>query len=164
MGSLRKLGATRQGSGPTWVLRRSSRLSDQPLLEIESLDAGYLGTAVVRGLNLHVKPGEVVALLGSTGAGKPPTLSTIAGLIAPLGGTIRYSGQDVGGIPTHRLARDGLSLVPEGRSLFFGMSVRDHLKLAKKGDSLPKEELLSFLPELEKCLDRKAGVLSGGEQ
>jgi branched-chain amino acid transport system ATP-binding protein len=139
-------------------------LSDTPLLEIESLDAGYLGTPVVRGLSMQVAPGEVVALLGSNGAGKTTTLSTIAGLIPPLGGTLRYGGADIGGVPTHRLSRDGLSLVPEGRALFFGMTVRDHLKLAKKGDGLPKEDLLEFLPELEKCLDRKAGVLSGGEQ
>jgi len=139
-------------------------LSDQALLEIDSLDAGYLGTPVVRGLKLHVNPGEVVALLGSNGAGKTTTLSTIAGLIPPLGGSIRFAGEEIGGMATHRLARNGVSLVPEGRSLFFGMTVHDHLKLAKKGDALPKEELLSFLPELEKCLDRKAGVLSGGEQ
>jgi branched-chain amino acid transport system ATP-binding protein len=139
-------------------------LSEQALLEIESLEAGYLGTPVVRGLNLHVAPGEVVALLGANGAGKTTTLSAIAGLIAPLAGTIRYDGGDVADTPPHKLARAGLSLVPEGRSLFFGMTVREHLKLAKTGDSLPKEELLEFLPELEKCLDRKAGVLSGGEQ
>src|SRR3954462_290810 len=98
MGRPRRSGATRRSSAPTSAPRRSSRLSEQPLLEIESLDAGYLGTPVVRGLNLHVKPGEVVALLGSNGAGKTTTPSPIAGLIAPLGGTIRYSGQDVGGI------------------------------------------------------------------
>jgi branched-chain amino acid transport system ATP-binding protein len=139
-------------------------LSDRRLLEIESLDAGYLGTPVVRGLNLHVAAGEVVALLGPNGAGKTTTLSAIAGLVAPLGGSIRFDGDDIADTPPHRLARAGLSLVPEGRSLFFGMTVREHLKLAKTGDSLPKEELLEFLPELEKCLDRKAGVLSGGEQ
>ncbi|HEX4719549.1 MAG TPA: ABC transporter ATP-binding protein [Thermoleophilaceae bacterium] len=139
-------------------------MSDQRLLEIESLDAGYLGTPVVRGLNLHVAAGEVVALLGPNGAGKTTTLSAIAGLVAPLGGSIRFDGDDIADTPPHRLARAGLSLVPEGRSLFFGMTVSEHLKLAKTGDSLPKEELLEFLPELEKCLNRKAGVLSGGEQ
>jgi len=138
--------------------------AEAPLLELDKLDAGYLGTPVVRGLSLHVRPGEVVALLGANGAGKTTTLSTIAGLIPPLGGAIRYDGDDVSGTPTHRLARAGLSLVPEGRSLFFGMTVREHLKLAKTGDALPKEELLGYFPELEKCLDRKAGVLSGGEQ
>src|SRR3954451_15295778 len=90
------------------------------LLEVDSLDAGYLGTPVVRGLSLHVEAGEVVALLGSNGAGKTTTLSTIAGLIQPLAGSIRYAGDDIGGTPTHRLARNGLSLVPEGSSLFFG--------------------------------------------
>jgi branched-chain amino acid transport system ATP-binding protein len=139
-------------------------LSDKPLLEVDSLDAGYLGTPVVRGLSLNVAPGEVVALLGANGAGKTTTLSAIAGLIAPLAGAIRYDGSDIADTAPYRLARAGLSLVPEGRSLFFGMTVREHLKLAKTGDALPKEDLLEFLPELEKCLDRKAGVLSGGEQ
>ena len=134
------------------------------LLEVASLDAGYLGTPVVRELNLHVDAGEVVAVLGPNGAGKTTTLSAVAGLIAPLAGAIRFDGADIAGTPTHRLARSGVSLVPEGRSLFFGMTVREHLKLAKRGDALPQEELLEFLPELEKCLDRKAGVLSGGEQ
>jgi branched-chain amino acid transport system ATP-binding protein len=139
-------------------------LSEQHLLEVKSLDVGYLGSPVVRDLNLHVAAGEVVALLGANGAGKTTTLSAIAGLIAPLGGRIGFDGADIAGTAPHRLARAGLSLVPEGRSLFFGMTVSEHLKLAKTGDALPKEELLAFLPELEKCLNRKAGVLSGGEQ
>ena len=135
-----------------------------PLLELEGLDAGYRGVPVVRGLDLHVAPGEVVALLGPNGAGKTTTLSTIAGLLAPVGGAVRLSGQEVGGRPAHRLARDGVSLVPEGRSLFFGLTVAEHLKLARTKGSLADKELLELLPELEKCLGRKAGVLSGGEQ
>jgi branched-chain amino acid transport system ATP-binding protein len=135
------------------------------ILDVQSLSAGYLGTPVVRDLSLHVNGGEVVALFGPNGAGKTTTLSAIAGLIAPFDGTVRFAGRDATGHPAHRLARDGVSLVPEGRALFFGLTVREHLKLAaRSGGRLPEAELLELLPELQKCLGRKAGVLSGGEQ
>jgi branched-chain amino acid transport system ATP-binding protein len=132
------------------------------MLEIEGLDAGYDGSAVVRELSLHAKPGEVVALLGPNGAGKTTTLNTIAGLLAPIDGRIAFNGADIAGVPAHKLARRGISLVPEGRALFFGMTVREHLRLAQSRTGL--DQLLELLPELRKCLDRKAGVLSGGEQ
>jgi branched-chain amino acid transport system ATP-binding protein len=134
------------------------------LLQLDQLDAGYNGAPVVRDLDLHVDKGEVVALLGPNGAGKTTTLSTIAGLIPSIGGTVSYDGADLAGVPTHKLARRGVSLVPEGRSLFFGMTVREHLQLAESKGSLRRDALLEMLPELGKCLDRKAGVLSGGEQ
>jgi branched-chain amino acid transport system ATP-binding protein len=135
------------------------------LLELDSLVAGYLGTPVVRDLCLHVDAGEVVALFGPNGAGKTTTLSAIAGLIAPLGGTIRFDGEEIGGRPAHRLAHAGVALVPEDRALFPGLTVREHLKLARRpAGRLPEDGLLDLLPELKKCLNRKAGVLSGGEQ
>ncbi len=134
-------------------------------LRVDSLSAGYLGTPVVRDLSLYVNPGEVVALFGPNGAGKTTTLSAIAGLIQPLGGSVHLEGVDTTGRQAHQLARAGVSLVPEGRALFFGLTVREHLKLAgRSGGKLRERELLELLPELEKCLSRKAGVLSGGEQ
>jgi len=120
-------------------------------LVVRDLSAGYRGVPVVRELNLEVRPGEVVALLGPNGAGKTTTLETIAGLNQPISGTIELSGQKVGGTPAHLLAGRGLALVPEGRALFPGLTVRE-------------DELLEMLPELRKCLGRKAGLLSGGEQ
>jgi branched-chain amino acid transport system ATP-binding protein len=137
---------------------------ETPLLKLDGLHAGYLGTPVVRDLSLEVNAGEVVALLGPNGAGKTTTMATIAGLLAPLGGSVHVNGDDVGGLPAYKLARRGVSLVPEGRSLFFGMTVREHLKLAEAKGSLRRDKLVEMLPELHKCLDRKAGVLSGGEQ
>jgi branched-chain amino acid transport system ATP-binding protein len=134
------------------------------LLSLETLSAGYDGVPVVRDLSLHVAAGEVVALLGPNGAGKTTTLSTIAGLLPCIDGRVTLDGDDLAGIPTHRLARRGVSLVPEGRSLFFGMTVREHLLLASAKGAPQQERLLDLLPELRKCLDRKAGVLSGGEQ
>jgi branched-chain amino acid transport system ATP-binding protein len=134
-------------------------------LVLRDLHAGYRGIAVVRELNLEVRPGEVVALLGPNGAGKTTTLETIAGLNRPISGTVELSGENVGGKPAHVLARRGLALVPEGRALFPGLTVREHLRLAGgRGAGRREEELLEMLPELRKCLGRKAGLLSGGEQ
>jgi branched-chain amino acid transport system ATP-binding protein len=148
-------------------------------LVVRELSAGYRGVPVVRELNLEVRPGEVVALLGPNGAGKTTTLETIAGLNHPISGTVELSGEKIGGTPAHLLAGRGLALVPEGRALFPGLTVREHLRLAggrggrggwdgrgargRRAGSR-EDELLEMLPELRKCLGRKAGLLSGGEQ
>jgi branched-chain amino acid transport system ATP-binding protein len=133
-------------------------------LRVDGLATGYGGAAVVRDLNLHVAAGEVVAMLGPNGAGKTTTLETIAGLIQPLAGSVSLFDQDLAGTPAYLLARRGLSLVPEGRALFPGLTVREHLRLAggRKGGN--EGELLEMLPELGKCMNRKAALLSGGEQ
>jgi branched-chain amino acid transport system ATP-binding protein len=136
-------------------------------LAVRDLNAGYRGVPVVRELNLEVRPGEVVALLGPNGAGKTTTLETIAGLHRPISGTVELSGESIGGKPAHILARRGVALVPEGRALFPGLTVHEHLRLAGRrgrGAARPEDELLEMLPELRKCLGRKAGLLSGGEQ
>ena len=148
-------------------------------LVVRDLSAGYRGVPVIRELNLEVRPGEVVALLGPNGAGKTTTLETIAGLNHPISGTVELSGEKVGGTPAHLLAGRGLALVPEGRALFPGLTVREHLRLAggrgapggrcgrggrSRRASTREDELLEMLPELRKCLGRKAGLLSGGEQ
>ncbi len=133
-------------------------------LRVDSLSAGYFGAPVVRDISLSVAPGEVVALLGPNGAGKTTTLETIAGLHTPMGGSIFVHGRPAGGRAAHRLARDGLALVPEGRALFFGLTVAEHLRVARTKCGVGRTELLEMLPELEKCMDRKAGLLSGGEQ
>src|SRR3954464_3166146 len=122
------------------------------LLQLDALAAGYNGSPVAPDLSLPGERGEVVALLGPNGAGKTTTLSTIAGLLGCLGGTIRLDDADIEGVPAYKLARRGVSLAPEGRSLFFGMTVREHLKLAETKGSLKRDELLDLLPELSKCL------------
>ena len=108
-----------------------------------------------------------------TAPGKTTTLETIAGLHRPISGAIEVSGRDVAGTAAHVLARRGMALVPEGRALFPGLTVREHLRLAGgrggRGSvggrgRASERELLEMLPELAKCLDRKAGLLSGGEQ
>jgi branched-chain amino acid transport system ATP-binding protein len=144
----------------------SSASASGHALAVRDLFAGYGGVPVVRELNLEVRPGEVVALLGPNGAGKTTTLETIAGLNRPISGTVELSGQSIGGKPAYVLARRSLALVPEGRALFPGLTVREHLRLAGgRGQRAGHEgELLEMLPELRKCLGRKAGLLSGGEQ
>jgi branched-chain amino acid transport system ATP-binding protein len=128
-----------------------------PLLAVEGLSTGYLGIPAVRRLSLTVAAGEVVALLGPNGAGKTTTLSTIAGLLKPISGEIQLNGEDISGRPAYRLARLGIALVPEDRALFYGLTVRENLRMARTAEALGLDELLGMLPELEKCLGRKAG-------
>jgi branched-chain amino acid transport system ATP-binding protein len=144
----------------------SSASTSGHALAVRDLFAGYRGVPVVRELNLEVRPGEVVALLGPNGAGKTTTLETIAGLHRPISGAVELSGESIGGKPAYVLAQRSLALVPEGRALFPGLTVREHLRLAGGRGKWAgrEEELLEMLPELRKCLNRKAGLLSGGEQ
>ena len=137
-----------------------------PLLELVGMSAGYNGSPVVRDITLTVGAGEIVALLGANGAGKTTTLSAIAGLIKPLGGTINLGGVSIVGKSAHKLAREGVSLVPEDRALFHELTTRENLRIAgARGKSKQSEEqILELLPELRKCITRKAGLLSGGEQ
>jgi branched-chain amino acid transport system ATP-binding protein len=140
-------------------------MAETPLLELEDLHAGYLGIPAVRRISLTVGHGEVVALLGPNGAGKTTTLSTIAGLLTPISGHVKLDGQPIGGRAAYQLARQGIALVPEDRSLFYDLTTRENLTVARKGrGTLGEREVIEMLPELEKCMNRKAGVLSGGEQ
>src|ERR1700729_191478 len=95
-------------------------------LVVRELSAGYPWVPVVRELNLEVRPGEGVALLGPNGAGKTTTLETIPGLNPPTPGGVGLSGEKVGGTPAYQRARRGLAVVPEGRALFPGLTVREH--------------------------------------
>src|ERR1700761_4148626 len=147
----RRSGRTRGSSRPTWESRRSQpepvmvTETVTPALQVDALDTGYLGTPVVRDLSMHVAPGEVVAMLGPNGAGKTTTLETIAGLHQPMRGTISMHGENVAGRRAHLLARAGLALVPEGRALFPGLTVREHLRLARTKGAVGERDLLEML-------------------
>jgi branched-chain amino acid transport system ATP-binding protein len=134
------------------------------LLDVRSLDAGYLGAAVVRDLSLTVGPGEVVALLGPNGAGKTTTLDTIAGVLPPISGAIDVLGRSVNGAKPHRVARRGLAYVPENRSLFFGLTVRENLMLGSRRGKVDIDRVVEYFPPLADLMRRPAGLLSGGEQ
>jgi branched-chain amino acid transport system ATP-binding protein len=134
------------------------------LLTINDMSTGYNGVAVVRDLNLFVDEGEVVALLGPNGAGKTTTLLTTSSLNPILSGDITVFGKSIKGRRPHHVARDGLAHVPEDRSLFFGLTVRENLQLKAKQGSAAFRESLEYFPDLEPLMDRRAGLLSGGEQ
>jgi branched-chain amino acid transport system ATP-binding protein len=134
------------------------------LLDIAGLSAGYEGVPVVRGLDLHVEEGEVVALLGPNGAGKTTTLLTVSGLLAPLAGQVTVLGRSVRARSAHRIAREGVAHVAEDRCLFFQLTVRENLRLGAARGSAATSRALEYFPSLEGLMDRRAGLLSGGEQ
>ena len=131
---------------------------------VTNLTAGYNRLPVVRDLNLHVASGEVVALLGSNGAGKTTTLLTIGGVLPVISGTIEVSGESTIGVPAHRLARRGLALLPADRGIIFQLTVAENLRLHRRRRSTAAESALKYFPELTQLVDRRAGLLSGGEQ
>lgn len=143
-------------------------MSDDRLIDIQGLHAGYGGIAVVRDLSIHVDAGEVVALLGPNGAGKTTTLLTISGLLTPLEGTVTVLGEPVTGDKPYLIPRRGLAHVAEDRSLFFDLTVQDNIRLGLTGDRASRGEAydraLDLLPALRPLTDRVAGLLSGGEQ
>jgi branched-chain amino acid transport system ATP-binding protein len=135
-----------------------------PLLEIQDMSTGYDGVPVLRHLDMHVEEGEIVALLGPNGAGKTTTLLTVSGLNPVLSGDVKVLGTSVQGKRPHRVARAGLAHVPEDRSLFFQLTVKENLKLGAARGSADLDQALGYFPALTKLMDRKAGLLSGGEQ
>ncbi len=135
-----------------------------PVLEIDGLTAGYDGAAVVRGLDLAVQPGEVVALLGANGAGKTTTLRAVSGLVHPMEGSIRFDGEDLSRVKASARARLGIAHVPETRGLFFGLTVAEHLRLGYRRERLDADVAYRYFPALADLRDRRCGLLSGGEQ
>jgi branched-chain amino acid transport system ATP-binding protein len=134
------------------------------LLDIVDLDAGNLGAAVVRRLNLTVAEGEVVALLGPNGAGKTTTLLTISGLLPIIAGDVMTFGRSIRGRRPPKIAADGVAHVPEDRSLFYGLTVAENLRLGARRGSAEIQTVLDYFPALESIMGRRAGLLSGGEQ
>lgn len=129
------------------------------LLETRMLKAGYLGREVVTGVNITVRPGEVVALLGPNGAGKTTTLLTIAGQLAPVDGIVMFSNVPTF-TPMYQRVRQGLGVVTEERLIFTKMSARNNLRIGG-GDV---DRALELFPALQARLNVRAGMLSGGEQ
>jgi ABC-type branched-subunit amino acid transport system ATPase component len=134
------------------------------VLSIERLTAGYDGAPVVRELDLTVAEGEVVALLGPNGAGKTTTLKAISGLVRPLGGRIVFAGADTAKVAPELLARRGVAHVPEGRGLFFGLTVAEHFRLGHRGERLDADRAYEYFAALGELRTRRVGLLSGGEQ
>src|SRR5262245_40296315 len=140
------------------------------MLEVENLEVSYGALAALHGVSLAVRPGEIVALVGPNGAGKSTLLKTIAALLVPRAGVIRWEGKPLSGESPQRIVECGVALVPEGRRLFAAMTVRENLELgafpqrAQKRRKGQLERVYSLFPRLLEREGQLAGSLSGGEQ
>lgn len=140
------------------------------MLELQDLHVYYGSIRALAGISFQVNDGELVALIGSNGAGKSTTLKTISGLLRPRQGAIRFQGQDITHAATDRIVALGISHCPEGRRIFGGLTVRENLLLGavqrKNGQNLAQdlEWILQLFPRLKERLLQAGGTLSGGEQ
>jgi branched-chain amino acid transport system ATP-binding protein len=138
------------------------------MLELVDVNAHYGPSHILQGVSLKVRKGSVVALVGRNGVGKTTTMHTIVGFCQPSSGKILFEGEDIGKYSAHRIARSGISLVPQGRRLFPSLTVREHLEIALKkrggSDFWDLKRAYSLFPVLEERKGGLAGMLSGGEQ
>jgi branched-chain amino acid transport system ATP-binding protein len=135
------------------------------LLSVEALDARHGLLQAVRGVSFEVAEGETLALVGANGAGKTTLLRTIAGSHRPAGGRIVFDGADITRLRAHQRVELGIALVPEGRRLFPGLTVRENLLVAARGSGRwSLDAVVEAFPLLQPLLDQRAGSLSGGEQ
>ncbi|MCA2013554.1 ABC transporter ATP-binding protein [Cereibacter sphaeroides] len=141
-----------------------------PLLSTHGLIAGYGDMRALHGIDLSVNAGETVALIGANGAGKSTLLRAIMGLLPVAPEMIRLNGQPVGGRAPHRMVREGLAIVPEGRRLFTGMSVEENLRVASEHAAKPVaepwtlERVYALFPILKEKSRTPVENLSGGQQ
>src|SRR6185503_4313871 len=150
------------------VSSQITKEKSQTLLEAGKLEAGYGAEPVLKGIDLRVDEGELVAVLGANGAGKSTLMRAISGLHRPVGGNVLFQKNPIHNLPAHRIVAQGVVLVPEGRQVFPELSVLDNSRL---GDYLRKdlparelEAMLDRFPLLRERLQQRAGLLSGGEQ
>jgi branched-chain amino acid transport system ATP-binding protein len=136
------------------------------MIEVERINSYYGDSHVLFDVSMLVREREVVALLGRNGAGKTTTLKTIAGVLHPRSGTIRFGGEPIELLPSHMIAARGLQLVPEERRIFGGLTVEENLDLAALSakDPLPREEIFEIFPRLRERRGSHGRSLSGGEQ
>ncbi len=136
------------------------------MLSVQGLEAWYGKSQVLRGVNLQVAKGEIVALLGRNGAGRSTMLKAIMGSVVREG-QIRFDGAEIGRLPPHRVARLGLGYVPEDRSIFPDLTTMQNLVLGEKkgpGGKFGLDDAYALFPRLQERADAPAGALSGGEQ
>ena len=133
------------------------------LLELDSVTASYGASQALFGVDLRVRQGEVVALLGRNGMGKSTTIKCICRLLQS-DGAIRFAGQDISALPSHRVAQLGIGLVPEGRRCFRDLTVAENLMAAARPGHWNVERIVELFPALAARLRQVAASLSGGEQ
>ena len=140
------------------------------LLELKNLKIAYGGINAVKGIDLHVKEGELTTLIGANGAGKTSTLKAIAGMIHATSGEVVYAGESIANQPSFTIARKGLALVPEGRGVFPQLTVEENLSMGAYARNdraeikLDVEKIFGMFARLKERRAQTAGTLSGGEQ
>ena len=144
------------------------RSGGEELLAVNQLVAGYGAATVLKRVDLRLGKGELVAVLGANGAGKSTLMRSLSGLLRPVEGSIMFAGQSIASFDAHRIAQQGLVLVPEGRQVFPELSVIDNIRLGaySRSDLQPgeAEAMLARFPTIERRKHNRAGLLSGGEQ
>jgi branched-chain amino acid transport system ATP-binding protein len=141
-----------------------------PVLELRNVSTHYGLIAVLRDVNVEIRPGEIVCLLGGNASGKSTTLKTILGMVTPSQGEVVYDGEPISGLSTTQIVGRGITMVPENRRLFTRMTVRENLELGSylrsDKDKIREDldQVMELFPRLRERLTQKAGTLSGGEQ
>jgi branched-chain amino acid transport system ATP-binding protein len=140
------------------------------MLRLENLHVDYGAIPALRGIDMHIEAGEIVALIGANGAGKSTTLKTISGLIAPSQGSIAFNGRSIVGVAPEQLVELGIIHVPEGRRIFPRLTVEENLQVgayaarARSGEKEALERVYTLFPRLAERRRQAGGSLSGGEQ
>jgi branched-chain amino acid transport system ATP-binding protein len=140
------------------------------LLQLDDVHSYYGNIHALMGVSLRVEEGEIVALIGANGAGKTTTLRSISGLLHPRKGKVTLEGREVSHLPAHIVARHGLSMVPEGRGIFPGLTVTENLEMGayilNDNEQIQQgiDNAFSLFPRLKERAQQKGGTLSGGEQ
>jgi branched-chain amino acid transport system ATP-binding protein len=144
-------------------------MADAPLLEVDGMETCYGLSQVLFGLSLSIRSGEMVSLMGRNGMGKTTTIRSIMGLTPARAGAIRFSGREVRSLPSYRIAKLGIGLVPEGRQIFPNLTVRENLVAASANrlgapDPWTIEKIHALFPRLAERGANMGNTLSGGEQ
>src|ERR1051325_1322639 len=140
------------------------------MLSVQDIDVYYGDAQALDGVSLEVEQGAIVAIVGANGAGKTSLIRTIAGMLRPTSGTIRYRGDDIAGLPSFRVCNLGIGQVAEGRQIFPTLTVAENLEMgamlprSRAGREENRERVLAMFPRLKERLRQAAGTLSGGEQ
>jgi branched-chain amino acid transport system ATP-binding protein len=140
-------------------------MAEAPIIDARALTAGYGGKPVLQGVDMTIRPGEVVAVIGRNGVGKTTLMRALIGLLPPSGGEIRFAGEKINGLDAHRRARLGIGYVPQGRDVFPRMSVEDNLRVGanvRPGGDI--ESAYEIFPILRERRRQAAGTMSGGQQ
>ncbi|MFM6985789.1 MAG: ABC transporter ATP-binding protein [Hydrogenophaga sp.] len=140
------------------------------LLKVSGLKVSYGGIKAVKGIDMEVREGELITLIGSNGAGKTTTMKAITGSLGIEGGSVEYLGQTIKGQGAWDLVKQGLAMVPEGRGIFTRMTITENLQMGayirsdKAGIASDIERMFGIFPRLKERKDQLAGTMSGGEQ